>query len=160
MKRSPAGRGHSFEPLSYTVLGACIDVQRQMGPHCMEVDYQRALEIALPRYGLHYQREADIPVVYDGVTVTTRRVDFLVWDDTGELLLEVKAASAIKLEDMEQCLLYLRQGGYRVCLLVNFGQVPLGIKRFVHTTGESLGHDSANRDEGAKGRPAEEQGPA
>ncbi|MCL6432507.1 MAG: GxxExxY protein [Anaerolineae bacterium] len=62
---------HHFEPLSHAVLGACIDVQRQMGPHCMEVDYQRALEIALPKHGLQYRREADIPVVYDGVTVTT-----------------------------------------------------------------------------------------
>ena len=159
MGRWPAGRGHSFEPLSYAVLGACIDVQRQMGPHCMEVDYQRALEIALPKHGLQYQREADIPVVYDGVTVTTRRVDFLIWDDTGELLLEVKAASALKLEDMEQCLLYLRQGGYRVCLLVNFGQVPLGIKRFVYTPGERLDHDSTKRGENTKEHERGEQGP-
>lgn len=76
-------------------------------------------------------------MVYDGVVVTTRRVDFVVWDDKDEILLEIKAASALKLEDMEQCILYLRQGGYRVCLLVNFGQTPLGIKRFVHTPPES-----------------------
>lgn len=33
---------HKFEPLSYKIIGACIDVQRQLGTHCMEVDYQRA----------------------------------------------------------------------------------------------------------------------
>lgn len=47
--------------------------------------------------------------------------------------METKAASAIKPEDIEQCLLYLHQGNYGLCLLVNFGQKPLGIKRLVHT---------------------------
>jgi hypothetical protein len=37
---------------------------------------------------------------------------------------------------VEQCLLYLHQGKYRVCLLVNFGEKPLGIRRFVHTPQE------------------------
>ena len=61
---------HQFESLSYKVIGACIDVQRQLGTHCMEVDYQRALEIALPKFGVQYEREVDIPITYDGVEVT------------------------------------------------------------------------------------------
>jgi GxxExxY protein len=75
----------------------------------------------------------EIPIAYDGVVVTKRRVDFVIWDNTDELLLETKAKSAILPEDIEQCLLYLHQGGYRLCLLVNFGQKPLGVRRFVHT---------------------------
>jgi GxxExxY protein len=74
------GKRHQFEPLSYKVIGACIDVQRQLGTHCMEVDYQRALEIALPKFGVQFEREVEIPIVYDGVTVTKRRVDFKCWD--------------------------------------------------------------------------------
>lgn len=125
-------KGHDFEPLSYEVLGACIDVQRQLGVHCMEVDYQRALELALPKRGLQFQREIEVPIAYDGVVVTKRRADFLIWDGSGELLLETKARSIILPEDAEQCLLYLHQGGYRLCLLVNFGEKPLGVRRFVH----------------------------
>ncbi len=133
---------HGFEPLSNAVLGACIDVQRQMGVHCMEVDYQRALELALPKRGLEFQRELEIPIAYDGAVVTKRRVDFIIWDGSGELLLETKARSTLLPEDAEQCLLYLHQGGYRVCLLVNFGQKPLGIRRFVHTPPpEALEHE-------------------
>jgi GxxExxY protein len=133
MPKPPPTKGYEFEELSYTVIGACIDVQRQLGLHCMEVDYQRALELALPKRGLQFQREVEIPIAYDGVVVTKRRVDFVIWDGTGELLLETKARSAILPEDVEQCLLYLHQGGYRLCLLVNFGQKPLGVRRFVHT---------------------------
>ena len=63
-----------------------------------------------------------------------RRVDFVVSDDEGqELLVETKARSEILPEDVEQCLLYMHQGGYRLCLLISFGQKPLGIRRFVHS---------------------------
>ncbi|HVC32737.1 MAG TPA: GxxExxY protein [Chloroflexota bacterium] len=124
---------HDFEPLSRLVITACIDVQRQRGLHCMEVDYQRALELALPKNGLEFEREPEIPITYDGVVVTKRRADFLIRDGASELLLETKARSSILPEDVEQCLLYLHHGNYRLCLLVNFGEKPVGIRRFVHT---------------------------
>ena len=131
--------GHTFERLSYIVFGACIEVQRQLGPHCMEVDYQRALELALAKRGLEFIREAEIPIVFDSVEITRRRVDFVIWDDTTTLLLETKAAKAINPEDQEQALLYLRNGNFCVCLLANFGVVPLGKERKVHTpTGPAL----------------------
>jgi GxxExxY protein len=102
----------------------------------MEVDYQRALELALRKRGIEFQREVEVPIAYDGVVVTKRRVDFVIWDEQGELILETKARSVILDEDVEQCLLYLHQGGYHVCLLVNFGQKPLGVRRFVHELAE------------------------
>jgi GxxExxY protein len=129
----PSRKGHDFGSLSGKVIAACIDVQRQLGLHCMEVDYQRALEIALPMNGLQYQREVEIGIAYEGVIVSKRRVDFLIGEGRDELILETKARSELLPEDAEQCLLYLHQGGYRLCVLVNFGQKPLGIQRFVHT---------------------------
>jgi GxxExxY protein len=129
-------KGYAFSQLSHDTIGACIDVQRQLGVHCMEVDYQRALTLALKKKGLAYQREVEIPIAYDGRVVTRRRVDFVIWNREGELILETKARSRILDEDVEQCLLYLHQGKYRVCLLVNFGEKPLGIRRFVHTPEE------------------------
>ena len=133
MSRPLSKKGYQFGQLSYETIGACIDVQGQLGVHCTEVDYQRALTLALPKRDLQFQREVEIPITYDGVVVTKRRVDFVIWNDTEELLLETKAKSAILPEDIEQCLLYLHQGGYRLCLLVNFGEKPLGVRRFVHT---------------------------
>ena len=72
----PSHAGYDFSSLSYAVIGACQEVQRQLGVHCMEVDYQRALEIALSQRGLTWQREIDIPITYDGVVITKRRVDY------------------------------------------------------------------------------------
>jgi len=136
----PASRkGYEFDALSYAVIGACQDVQRQLGLHCMEVDYQRALEIALSKRELNWQREVDIGITYDGVVVTKRRVDFVIDDGQNQLILETKARGVIKPEDVEQCLLYLHRGGYRLCLLVNFGEKPVKVRRFVHTPSETDG---------------------
>ena len=81
----------------------------------------------------------EIPIAYDNIVVTRRRVDFVIEDGQDQLLLETKAVSQIKPEDIEQCLLYLHQGGYELCLLVNFGEKPLKPKRFVHTPEEKSG---------------------
>lgn len=132
-------KGYGFGRLSHETIGACIDVQRQLGVHCMEVDYQRGLALALQKKGLQYQREVEVPIAYDGIVVTRRRVDFVIWNQDEELILETKARSRILEEDVEQCLLYLHQGKYRLCLLVNFGEKPLGIRRFVHTPAKADG---------------------
>ncbi|TAH48898.1 MAG: GxxExxY protein [Chloroflexota bacterium] len=124
---------HKFEPLSYNIIGACIDVQKQLGLHCMEVDYQRALEIALPKFGVQFQREVEIPITYDGVVVTRRRVDFVCWNKDDRCLLETKAASVVRPEDVEQCLLYVTKANEKLVLLVNFGEKPIRARRFVNT---------------------------
>jgi len=105
-------KGHGFSQLSYDTIGACIEVQSQLGVHCMEVDYQRALELALGKRGLRFEREVEVPIAFDGVTITKRRVDFVIGDGAEELILETKARSVILAEDVEQCLLYLQQGGF------------------------------------------------
>lgn len=124
---------HVFEPLTYNMIGACIDVQKQLGLHCMEIDYQRALEIALPKFGVEFEREVDIPIVYEGVVITQRRVDFVCWDKDHRALMETKAASTMHPEDVEQCLLYVGKAGERICLLVNMGEKPIRARRFVNT---------------------------
>ena len=69
----------------------------------MEVDYQRALGLALPKSPLEHLCEAEIPIYYDGVEVTRRRVDFVIWDSVHTVLLEIKAAKAIRPEDVVAC---------------------------------------------------------
>ncbi len=129
----PRPSKYQLEKLSYNIIGACIDVQRQLGVHCMEVDYQRALEMALPKFGVEFEREVEIPIVYDGAVVTKRRVDFVCWNKTDECLLETKAASTIRPEDSEQCLLYVSKANLKLVLTVNFGEKPVKVRRFVNT---------------------------
>ena len=87
----------------------------------------------MSKRGLSWRREVEIPIAYEGVIITRRRVDFVKEQGAEQLILEIKASSQIKPEDVEQCLLYLHQGSYRLCLLANFGEKPLKVRRFVHS---------------------------
>ena len=81
MDKPYSEKGYDFEPLSYRAIGVCIDVMRQLGVHCKEEDYQRAIALALSNSGIQFEREAPDPVLYDGQEITQRRVDFRIWDD-------------------------------------------------------------------------------
>ena len=56
--------------------------------HCREIDWQRALEIALVKFGVQFERETEIPILYNGIEVTRRRVGFHRWDERNEFFLE------------------------------------------------------------------------
>ena len=87
----PAFRqGRNFESLSCAVLGARIHVERRLGVRCTEVDYRRALALALPRRSPQSQREVETPIAYEDAVLTKRRADCLISDDRAEPL-ETKA---------------------------------------------------------------------
>jgi GxxExxY protein len=110
------------------VINACIEVHRNLGPGFEEVIYQRSLykEFDLRRF--EFAREVWINVEYKGMNVGRKRVDFVV----EELLLEIKAKSAIEDVDYIQTLSYLKASGFKVGLLINFGAKTLEIKRLVN----------------------------
>ena len=67
-------------------------------------------------------------VSYDGIIVGEYAADILVED---AVLVEMKAAKALDEVHMAQCMNYLKATGLRVCLLLNFGQPRLQVKRIV-----------------------------
>ena len=93
---------------------------------------QRALAKELPDHGLEFSREVRIEVLYKGEQVGRKRVDFVVGDNSGDVMLEIKARA--KLEDVAfvQALSYLKASGYQVGLLINFGAGRLEIKRLAN----------------------------
>jgi GxxExxY protein len=59
-------------------------------------------------------------------------VDFVGGDDSGEVMIDIKAKAALDEVDFVQALSYLRASGYRVRLLINFGGKRLGVKRLAN----------------------------
>jgi len=86
----------------------------------------------LPAHGLEYTREVWIDVVYKGEKVGRKRVDFVVGDDSGDVMVEVKAKVRLEEVDFVQTLSYLKASGYRVGLLINFGGKRVEIKRLAN----------------------------
>ena len=117
------------DDLTYTVTGCAIKVHNNLGNGFQEVIYQRALSIELRNAGVEFTREQEIPIIYEGEEIGTRRADFMI---NGQLLVELKAL--IKLDDVHlaQGLNYLVAYQLDKGLLLNFGAQSLEIKRLRH----------------------------
>jgi len=112
-----------------------MEVHRTLGPGLLESAYQRCLGRELTVRRIPFERERPLPLEYKGVRCECGyRLDFLVAD---ALVVEVKSVEEIAPVHEAQMLTYLRLGGWRVGLLINFN-VPLlkqGIRRKI------LGYD-------------------
>ena len=119
------------DPLTQQVIGAAIEVHREMGPGLLESVYQKCLERELKRQGLVCQIQSRLPLVYKGEVLDD---DFIL--DVffpGRLVVELKAVEKLLPIHEAQLLTYLRLSKTRVGLLINFN-VPLlkdGIQRMV-----------------------------
>jgi GxxExxY protein len=123
------GGGYQFEPCSQRVIGAAIAVHKELGPGFREELYENALCLEFDRRGLQYQRQLEIPVSYQGIQVGTHTLDLLV---ERALVVELKSVSILVDVHYAQLQAYLRAADVRAGLLLNFGELPLGIKRLVN----------------------------
>jgi GxxExxY protein len=120
------------DPLTAGVIGAAIEVHRELGPGLLESIYEVCLCRELALRGIEHQRQAPLPVVYKRERLDADlRIDILV---AVKLIRELKAVERILPVHEAQLLTYLRLTGIHVGLLLNFN-VPVlknGIKRLVH----------------------------
>jgi GxxExxY protein len=77
-------------------------------------------------------REVWIDVMYRDEKVGRKRVDSVVGDDSGDVMVEIKAKAALDEVDFIQTLSYLKASGYKVGLLLNFGGKRLEVKRLAN----------------------------
>jgi GxxExxY protein len=119
----------SINDLTHEVIGASIEVHRKLGPGLLESAYRRCLRRELLLRGIPYRKEYPLPLEYKGIRLECGyRVDILVG---GVVPVEVKSVQALAPIHDAQLLTYLRLGGWRVELLINFNVVVLkdGIHR-------------------------------
>jgi GxxExxY protein len=118
--------------LTGTIIGAAIEVHQAIGPGLLESAYEECLAFELGLRGIQYDRQVALPVSYKGARLDCGyRLDFVV---EKSVVLELKAVDRLLPIHEAQILTYLRLGGWKVGLLINFN-VPVlksGIKRLVH----------------------------
>jgi GxxExxY protein len=115
-----------------TIIGAGVEVHRALGPGLLETAYVQCLCRELHMRGLEFVREQSVPVIYKGLKIDCGyRADIVV---AGIVVLEIKSVEAILPVHEAQLLTYLRLGGWKAGLLMNFN-VPIltdgGIRRKV-----------------------------
>lgn len=117
------------EDLTHKIIGCAMEVHRVLGNGFQEVIYQRALAYEMSLRGIIFQREVEMPVVYKGRSVGTRRVDFLVEE---VISTELKAVIQLEKVFLTQALNYLEAYNLEVGLLLNFGAPSLEYKRLLN----------------------------
>ena len=117
-----------FLQRTYEIVGAAMEVHKNLGGGFLEKVYERALAVELKSRGISFETQRLLNVYYKGENVGDYAVDILVdnW-----LILELKAVKELSDVHKSQCLNYLNALNLDVCLLINFGGAKLHYKRFV-----------------------------
>jgi GxxExxY protein len=116
---------------TYAIIGAAMDVHRELGPGFLEAVYQDALAIELGLCGIPFERERLLPVHYKGRLLPSfYRTDFICF---GDVIVETKALDALAGIHDAQTINYLKATGFQRALLLNFGTVSLQHKRLIRS---------------------------
>jgi GxxExxY protein len=121
--------GRDINEITHAIIGAAIEVPRQLGPGLLESAYLECLSRELVLRGIPFERQKPLPLEYKGVHLECGyRLDLLV---AGCVVVEVKSVEALAPVHDAQLLTYLRLGGWHVGLLINFNVAVLksGIHR-------------------------------
>ena len=118
--------------LTGKIIGAAIEVHKQLGPGLLESTYEECLCYELRQKNVSFDRQKNLPIRYKEVRLDCGyRLDVLV---EGTSILELKACDKIEDIHKAQLLTYLRLSGLKVGLILNFN-VPImkdGIVRVVN----------------------------
>jgi GxxExxY protein len=113
------------------IIGAAIEVHRALGPGLLESAYVQCLCYELTLRNLPFITEIVLPVVYKGIKLDCGyRADLLV---ASAVLVEIKSVERLAPVHEAQLLTYLRLGGWKLGLLINFNVTLLrnGVRRRV-----------------------------
>ena len=122
-------KGYAHSDLTGAVIGCAMEVHSVLGSGFQEVVYQRALAAEMERAGLDFGREVEMTIMYKGLQVGVRRVDFLVG---GVLMVELKAVSKLEKVHWAQAMNYVEAYNVELGLLLNFGASRLEFNRLVN----------------------------
>ena len=117
------------DPRTYKIIGAAMEVHRQLGCGFLESVYQEAFALELRNREIPFSRESVFPVAYKGYRLNTQyRPDFICF---GGVIVELKALSRLSSIEESQLINYLKVTGCHTGLLLNFGTPSLQQRRFV-----------------------------
>ena len=119
----------SFDRLTNEIIGAAIEVHRNLGPGLLESAYQACLCRELGREGFAFQKEVPLPLEYKGEILDCGyRMDLVV---ESRVLVEIKSVESLQPIHKAQVITYLKLSGIHLGLLLNFNVMSMrmgGIK--------------------------------
>lgn len=115
---------------AFAIVGAAIEVHKELGPGFLEPVYQEAMEIELTDRAVPFEAEKPLEIEFKGRILAKRYIpDFVCY---GSVIAELKALDRLSTIEESQILNYLKATRLRVGLLINFGsRGKLEWKRFI-----------------------------
>ena len=115
--------------LTEKIIGAAIQVHKQLRPGFIESIYEKALNIEFRKRGIEVKEQQEVIVKYDDIEVGRHRLDIFVEE---AIVIELKAIKDI--EDIHFAIVksYLKSVDKKHGLLLNFAKVKLEIKRVIY----------------------------
>jgi len=111
-----------YKEEAYRIIGACIEVYNEKGCGFVEPVYHECLAIEFGIQGIPFIVNTELSLFYKGRPLIQKyKPDFVCFDS---VIVEIKAASALCDEHRAQVHNYLKATGYKLGLLVNFGEHP------------------------------------
>lgn len=118
-----------FPDESYEIVGACIEVHKNLGPGFLEAVYAEALMAEFEDRDIPYEINKELSIEYKGKRLNKKYfADFVCFD---KIIIELKALDAIAPEHISQVLNYLKATKMRLGILANFGEPSFHYKRIV-----------------------------
>lgn len=109
--------------LTRTIIGLAIDVHTSLGPGLLESAYKECLFYKIDKAGFQVEKEKMMPLRFEDVKLDCGyRIDILV---ENSLVLELKSIDSLNDIHLAQMLTYMKLGGYRFGLLMNFNVLRL-----------------------------------
>ena len=117
------------DPQTYAIIGAAMEVHRDLGHGFLELVYQTALSLEFQTRAIPYAAEVALPINYKGKLLSCAyRADFVCFEN---IVVEIKAISQLTSADNAQLINELKATGFQRGLLLNFGAPSLEHRRLV-----------------------------
>jgi GxxExxY protein len=119
-----------FKKESYRIIGACMEVHKELGCGFHELVYQEAAVLEFNSRNIPFEREKELDICYKGELLPKKfNADFVCF---GSIIVEFKAASGLNEDHFSQVIAYLKASGIKLGLLINFGTASLKYRRIVY----------------------------
>jgi len=106
----------SFDQITEQVIGACIEIHKQIGPGLLESAYEECLCCELSQRDIRFERQKPLPVRYKSVSLDCGyRLDLVVED---KIILELKTVENLLPIHEAQLLTYLKLSRLTLGLLI------------------------------------------
>ena len=117
------------EDLTKKIIECAFKVSNALGNGFLEKVYENALAHELRKNGIQIVQQHPLNVMYEKTIVGEYMADLVV---NSNVLIELKVVKELNNMHKAQCINYLKATGLKVCLLINFGQQKVQIKRITN----------------------------